>query len=110
MTYCGIGSLCKSNDACAGDSLNMTDCAPMTSPPVTLPTSTPGTTRSVADVLALMNAAGGGDAGRAAAVAAMAQDPATTANLAAKGVFISGINAALEVPGFGTLFGPLPGG
>jgi Ca2+-binding RTX toxin-like protein len=71
--------------------------------------NTRGTSRTVADVLAIMNAAGPGDTGRAAAVAAMALDPAMTQLITLSGVLSTGVVADLVVPDFGTLFELLPG-
>ena len=70
----------------------------------------PDTTRTVADILKIMSDAGGGDAGRAAAVVTMAQDAATTAQIELSGIRTNGVIADLSVDGFGTLFGLLPGG
>jgi RTX calcium-binding nonapeptide repeat (4 copies) len=70
---------------------------------------TPGTTRTVADVLAIMNANGGPVLGRALAVQTMAMDAATTAKLEAAGVLRNGVVVAHDVAGFGTLFDLLPG-
>ena len=70
----------------------------------------PGTAKSVDQIFAIMNAAGGGEPGRIAALVDMANDPATEAAIAASNVRVTGIVADLEVPGFGTLFGLLPGG
>lgn len=57
---------------------------------------TPGTRRTVNDIMAIMAAAGGGESGRVAAVKAMAFDPATDANLAATNVAMTGIVADLN--------------
>jgi Ca2+-binding RTX toxin-like protein len=70
----------------------------------------PGTTRTVSELLAVMADAGGGDAGRAAAVRLMALDPATTAQVAASGVLDHGVVSSNFVPDFGTLFQLLPVG
>ena len=69
----------------------------------------PGTTRTVNDVLAIMNTAGGGDAGRAAAVSAMALDAATTTQIELSGIRSNGLVADLFVQDFGQLFSLLPG-
>lgn len=71
---------------------------------------TPGTTRTADDILAIMADAGGGQAGRVAALAAMANDPATTAQLSIQGVLLNGVLADLAVAGYGTLFTLLDGG
>jgi hypothetical protein len=71
--------------------------------------NTRGTTKTVAEVLALMNAAGPGDVGRTAALVAMATDPAMTQQLTLTGVISNGVTADLAVAGFGTLFALLPG-
>lgn len=68
-----------------------------------------GTTRTVPELMAIMSAAGPGDTGRAAAVAAMALDPAMTQLVALSGVLSNGVVADLAVEGFGTLFELLPG-
>jgi hypothetical protein len=70
----------------------------------------PGTVKTVEQIFATMNAAGGGEAGRIAALIEMTNDPATEAAIAVSGIRTAGVVADLEVPGFGTLFGLLPGG
>ena len=47
--------------------------------------------------------------GRAAAVREAALDPGTTAAIEASGIRTNGLIADLFVPGFGTLFGLIPG-
>lgn len=71
---------------------------------------TPGTTKTQAEILQIMSNAGGGQAGRIAALAEMARDAATTAQLELRGVTTSGVAADLEVAGFGTLFQLWPNG
>jgi Ca2+-binding RTX toxin-like protein len=67
------------------------------------------TTRFVSDVLGIMTAAGGGEDGRAAAVAALAMDPAVTALLESTGIRSQGVVADLVVPDFGVMFALTPG-
>ena len=59
--------------------------------------------------MAIMNTAGGGDAGRAAAVSAMALDAGTTTQIELSGIRSNGIVADLFVQDFGQLFSLLPG-
>lgn len=65
--------------------------------------------RSKAEILALIVNNGGGDVGRAFAVREMALDAATTANIEASGIRSNGIAAELALPGYGQLFGFMPG-
>ena len=74
-----------------------------------LVTNAPGTTKTVNDVLAIMSGAGGGEAGRTAAVSAMALDAATTNQIELSGIRTNGVVADLFVQDFGQLFGLLPG-
>ena len=60
------------------------------------------------ELLGLMGRAGGGTAGRAQAVKAIAEDTATTELLQLAGIFDQGVQAALVVDGV-ALFAPLPG-
>jgi hypothetical protein len=69
----------------------------------------PGQTRTAADILAIMAGAGGGEPGRVAALIAVANDAVTVAAIEASGIRSNGVVAELFVPGFGNLFGPLPG-
>jgi Ca2+-binding RTX toxin-like protein len=70
-----------------------------------------GTSRSEAQLLATMVANGGAGSveGRAAAVREAALDAGTTAAIEASGIRTNGVVADLFVPGFGTLFGFIPG-
>jgi hypothetical protein len=70
----------------------------------------PATAKTVDEIFAIMNNAGGGEAGRLAALIDMSNDAATEAAIAASGIRTAGVVADLVVPGFGTLFGLLPGG
>ena len=74
-----------------------------------LVTNAPGTSKSVNDVLAIMSGAGGGEAGRTAAVSAMALDAATTNQIELSGIRTNGVVADLFVQDFGQLFSLLPG-
>jgi hypothetical protein len=72
----------------------------------------PAVNYTTQQLVALMAANGGADtlAGRAAAVKAVAQDIATTAQLEAMGVYSQGIVATLGFPGESAdYFGPMPG-
>ena len=70
-----------------------------------------GTTKTVDQILQVIASSGGADTptGRAAAVREMALDAATTVAIEASGIRSDGVVAALSVPGFGTLFGYVPG-
>jgi Ca2+-binding RTX toxin-like protein len=77
-----------------------------------LKASVPAVAYSEVQLLALMNAAGGphSASGMAAAVEAVAFNPATTAALEQAGVFSQGVVATLGFPGEAVnYFGPLPG-
>jgi Peptidase M10 serralysin C terminal/Proprotein convertase P-domain/RTX calcium-binding nonapeptide repeat (4 copies) len=69
----------------------------------------PGQSRTEAEILTIMADAGGGEAGRIAALIAVANDAATEAAIAASNIRVNGVVAELFVPGFGNLFGLLPG-
>jgi RTX calcium-binding nonapeptide repeat (4 copies) len=70
---------------------------------------TPGTTKTEAQLLALMAAAGGGAAGRIAAVSEMANDPKTFEQVALAGFITNGVACDLNFIDT-VLFAPLPGG
>ena len=70
----------------------------------------PGSSLTVDQIFATMNNAGGGQAGRVAAVIQMTNDAATETAIAASNIRTSGVVADLEVQGFGTLFSLWTGG
>ena len=77
-----------------------------------LKASIPAVSFTTQQLIDIMAANGGVDsaAGRAAAVKAVAQDPAMTAQLELAGVFSQGVTAAFGFPGESPdYFGPLPG-
>ena len=73
---------------------------------------TPGTAHTLADLNAVMAAAGGGSTlpGRMAAVKTMALDPATLVNIELVGMRSNGVEAWLVVDGTVVLFAPMAGG
>ena len=73
---------------------------------------TPGTAHTLADINAVMAAAGGGSTrpGRMAAVKYMALDPATLVNIELVGMRSNGVEAWLVVDGTVVLFAPMAGG
>jgi hypothetical protein len=73
-----------------------------------VPQGTP--TKSQAELVAIMAAAPDEWTGRIRALEAMAFDSATTAAIDASGIRTTGLVGDLTYPGFGTLFGLLPGG
>jgi Calx-beta domain len=68
-----------------------------------------GSTKTVAQLLATMAAAGGAIEGRAAALREIALDEGTTAHIVASGIRDDGVVAENFVPGFGQLFQLFPG-